>query len=60
MSTGIPKKDIITLIDLLDKFTDMCKERDVKFNRYTEDQLMAFLQLYKRYRQGEIDPPPFG
>ena len=59
MSTGIPKRDIITIIDLLDDFTKMCDERGVRFGKYTEDQLMAFLQLYKKYRIGQLEKPPF-
>jgi hypothetical protein len=57
--TSIPKQDLITLIDLLKDFEAMCLERNIKFNKYTADQMMDFLRLYKSYRAGVIDPPPF-
>jgi len=56
----IPRQDVITLIDLLKDFEKMCEDRGVKFKNYTPEQLMEFLMLYKNYRAGIIDPPPFG
>lgn len=57
--TSIPKQDLITLIDLLKDFENMCEKRNIRFSRYTADQMMDFLRLYKAYRAGTIDPPPF-
>lgn len=55
----IPKEDVIILIDLLKDFEQLCKSRNIKFNKYTSDQIMEFLVWYKKYRSKEIDPPPF-
>lgn len=55
----ISRTDVIKLIDLLKEFEKLCAERDIKFNRYTPEQMMEFLKLYKNYRAGAIDPPPF-
>lgn len=57
--TSIPKNDLIVLIDLLKEFEKLCEARKIKFGKYTPEQLMAFLMLYKNYRAGIIDPPPF-
>jgi len=59
MRTSIPKQNLITLIDLLKDFEAMCMERNIRFNQYTADQMMDFLRLYKSYRAGIIDPPPY-
>lgn len=55
----IPRADVIVLIDLLDSFEKLCTERKIKFSKYTAEEIMQFLQLYKAYKKGEIDPPPF-
>lgn len=59
MSAKISRNDVIRLIDLLKEFEKLCEERDIKFKNYTPEQLMEFLQLYRNYRAGAIDPPPF-
>lgn len=59
MTTKISRNDVIKLIDLLKEFEKLCDERDIKFKNYTPEQLMEFLMLYRQYRAGIIDPPPF-
>lgn len=55
----ISRADVIALIDLLKEFEKLCDERKIKFKDYTPEQLMEFLMLYKAYKGGKIDPPPF-
>ena len=59
MVNSIPKKDAIALIDLLKEFERLCEERKIKFQSYTPEQMMEFLKMYRNYRAGIIDPPPF-
>lgn len=59
MSAKISRNDVIRLIDLLKEFEKLCEERDIKFKSYTPEQIMEFLMLYKNYKAGIIDPPPF-
>lgn len=59
MADKISRTDIIKLIDLLKEFEKLCEEREIKFKNYTPEQLMEFLILYRQYRAGIIDPPPF-
>lgn len=59
MVAKLPRADVIALIDLLKDFEQLCEDRKIKFNKYTPEQLMEFLQLYRAYRGGKIDPPPF-
>lgn len=59
MADKISRTDIIKLIDLLKEFEKLCEEREIKFKNYTPEQLMEFLMLYRQYRVGVIDPPPF-
>jgi hypothetical protein len=59
MAGKISRNDVIKLIDLLKEFEKLCAEREIKFNRYTPEQLMEFLKMYRAYRGGQIDPPPF-
>lgn len=59
MVAKISRNDVIKLIDLLKEFERLCEERDIKFQNYTTEQLMEFLQMYRNYRAGAIDSPPF-
>lgn len=59
MASKLPRVDVIALIDLLKAFEILCDERKIKFKNYTAEQLMEFLQLYRSYKGGKIDPPPF-
>lgn len=59
MTSKISRNDVIKLIDLLKEFEKLCNERDIKFKNYTPEQMMEFLMLYKAYKGGQIDPPPF-
>ena len=59
MTSKISRNDVIKLIDLLKEFEKLCEERNIKFQSYTPEQLMEFLQMYRNYRAGIIDPPPF-
>ena len=59
MTKKISKADVIRLIDLLKEFEKLCDERQIKFKEYTPEQLMEFLIMYRNYRRGQIDPPPF-
>lgn len=59
MTSKISRPDVIKLIDLLKEFERLCEERDIKFKNYTPEQMMEFLMLYKAYKAGQIDPPPF-
>lgn len=59
MSAKISRVDVIKLIDLLKEFEKLCEEREIKFNKYTPEQMMEFLLMYRAYRGGKLDPPPF-
>jgi len=59
MAGKLPRRDVVALIDLLKDFEKLCDERNIKFKNYTPEQLMEFLILYRNYRAGIIDPPPF-
>lgn len=59
MANSISKKDAIALIDLLKEFEKLCEERQIKFQNFTPEQIMEFLKMYRNYRAGIIDPPPF-
>lgn len=59
MSAKISRNDVIKLIDLLKEFEKLCDEREIKFKNYTADQMMEFLLMYRAYKGGKIDPPPF-
>lgn len=56
---SISRSDVIKLVDLLKAFEKLCEERNIKFNKYSPDEIMEFLKLYRAYRGGKIDPPPF-
>jgi hypothetical protein len=53
----IPKKEFYALVSLLDEFGKLCEEKEIKFNKYTEEELLQILYLYRNYRTG--DKPPF-
>ncbi len=59
MSAKISRNDVMKLIDLLKEFEKLCADRNIKFKDYTPEQIMEFLQMYRNYRAGIIDPPPF-
>jgi len=52
----LQKIDKIKIIHLLKDFEQMCEERGIKFSRFTEEELMEILMLYKAYRSSG-DPP---
>lgn len=54
---ALSKIDKMKLIGLMKDFSEMCSEKDIKFNRYSEEELMEFLMIYKAWKtSGE---PPF-
>jgi len=53
----IPKIDFLKIVNLLDEFGKLCAERDIKFNKYSEEELLQILKAYRNYRAG--DKPPF-
>jgi hypothetical protein len=53
----IPKNDFLKIVSLLDEFSKLAQEKGVKFNKYTEEELLQVLYLYRNYRTG--DKPPF-
>jgi len=53
----IPKDDFLKIVSLLDEFGELCKEKGVKFNKYTEEELLQILYLYRNYKTGDL--PPF-
>lgn len=53
----IPKIDFLKIVSLLDDFGKLCEEKGIKFNKYTEEQLLEILYAYRNYRGG--DKPPF-
>jgi Cdc6-like AAA superfamily ATPase len=53
----IPKIDFLKIVDLLDEFGKLATARGIKFNKYTEEQLLEILYAYRNYRTG--DKPPF-
>jgi hypothetical protein len=50
LPTGIERMRIIECLAIFQK---ACEERGVKFGRYTEDELLEILMLYKQYVTGE-------
>lgn len=59
MTSKLSRTDVVALIDLLKDFEKLCEERQIKFKNYTPEQIMEFLMLYRAYKGGKIDPPPF-
>jgi len=53
----IPKTDFLKIVSLLDAFGKLAQENGVKFNKYTEEQLLEVLYMYRNYKTG--DKPPF-
>ena len=53
----IPKNDFLKIVRLLDKFGELAQAEGVKFNKYTEEQLLEILYMYRNYKTG--DEPPF-
>ena len=53
----IPKNDFLSIVSLLDEFGKLCAEKGVKFNKYTEEELLQILYLYRNYKTGDL--PPF-
>lgn len=53
----IPRTDLLKIISLLDEFSRLAQEKGVKFSKYTEEQLLEVLYLYRNYKTG--DEPPF-
>lgn len=53
----IPKKDFLSIVSLLDEFGKLCEDKGVKFNKYTEEELLQILYLYRNYKTGDL--PPF-
>lgn len=53
----IPKIDFIKIVSLLDDFAKLADAKEVKFAKYTPEQLMEILKMYRNYRTG--DEPPF-
>lgn len=59
MASKLSRSDVVALIDLLKEFEKLCEERNILFKNYTPEQIMEFLMLYRQYRAGILDPPPF-
>lgn len=53
----IPKVDFLKIVSLLDDFGELCQEKGIKFNKYTEEELLQILYLYRNYKTGDL--PPF-
>lgn len=53
----IPKNDFLKIISLLEEFGNLCEAKGVKFNKYTEEELLQILYLYRNYKTGDL--PPF-
>jgi len=53
----IPRIEFIKIVSLLDEFGKLCEAKDIKFNKYTEEQLLEILYAYRNYRAGDV--PPF-
>lgn len=53
----IPKEDFIKIVSLLSEFEKLCSEKNIKFNKYTEEELLNILYIYKNWKKG--DKPPF-
>jgi hypothetical protein len=53
----IPKQDFLNIVALLDEFGKLAQAKGIKFNKYTEAQLLEILYLYRNYKTG--DKPPF-
>lgn len=53
----IPKKEFYAIVSLLDEFGKLCQIKGIKFNQYSEKQLLEILYLYRNYKTG--DEPPF-
>jgi hypothetical protein len=45
------------IVSVLDEFSKLCDEKGVKFGKFTDEQLLEILHIYRNYRLG--DKPPF-
>jgi hypothetical protein len=51
------KIELMRIIECLSVFQDACESRGVKFNKFSEEDLLEIIYLYKAYKlSGE---PPF-
>ena len=53
----IPKEEFYSIVNLLSDFEKLCNERNIKFSKYTEEQLLNVLYIYRNWKKG--DKPPF-
>jgi hypothetical protein len=53
----IPRPDFLKIVSLLDEFGKLAQAKGIKFNKYTEEQLLEVLYMYRNYKTG--DKPPF-
>lgn len=54
----IPRKDVLSIINMLKTFEQLCEERDIKFGKYTPEQVWEVVRLYKNWKTYP-DSPPF-
>lgn len=54
---GFNRIDVIKIISCMSIFADECEKSGVKFNKYSEEDLLKILYMYRAYKlSGE---PPF-
>lgn len=53
----ISRIDKLRIINALREFEAICEAKNIKFNKFTSEELMEILMLYKAYRL--CDEPPF-
>lgn len=53
----INKIDFLKIASMLDEFGELCDRQNIKFNKFTEEELLELLKMYKNYKLG--DKPPF-
>lgn len=55
--TKFSKMDVIKIIDIMSILESACDERNIKFSKFSKDQLWELFMIYRAYKlSGE---PPF-
>lgn len=55
-STKFTRTEIIKLIEIMSIIESACEERNVKFNKLSDDQWRELFRIYRAYRLSG-DPP---
>jgi hypothetical protein len=56
-TTKFSKSDVIKIIDIMAILEKACEERNIKFSKFSKDELYELFMIYRAYKLSP--PPPF-